>query len=216
MSLRHPNIVTFIGYSIYKNDFYFVTEYMTNKSLKNVIENKKIKLSLSQKLKMCLDISLAIYYLHSRTPKVYHRDLKSSNCLVDEYYRIKLCDFGISKIHESKNINIQTNSSSTCFWMAPEFLLDGIFTDKSDIYSLGILFWEIFSSDTVPYKNINEVNFFLGDLEVLKMRPIFNNDLNSDIKDLITNCWDMDYQKRPSIDKVVVMVEGLINKFGEK
>lgn len=210
MSLRHPNIVTFIGYCHNKNNFYLITEFMEKKSLKNVLDQKKIELTLTDKLNMCLDISLAIFYLHSRNPLVLHRDLKSSNCLVNKNNKVKLCDFGLSKIYE--NAERQTNSSSTCFWMAPEFIVEKIFNDKSDIYSLGILFWEIFMRDTIPYKGMNELTFLLGDLEILKKRPIIPDNFDKDLRRLIEECWRMDYNQRPTISEVVEKVEDLINK----
>lgn len=210
MSLRHPNIVTFIGYCHNKNNFYLITEFMEKKSLKNVLDQKKIELTLTDKLNMCLDISLAIFYLHTRNPLVLHRDLKSSNCLVNKNNKVKLCDFGLSKIYE--NAERQTNSSSTCFWMAPEFIVEKIFNDKSDIYSLGILFWEIFMRDTIPYKGMNELTFLLGDLEILKKRPIIPENFDKDLRRLIEECWRMDYNQRPTISEVVEKVEDLINK----
>ena len=65
MSLRHPNIVTFIGHCNKGSNFYLITEYLEKKSLKCVLENKKIDLNLKDKLNICLDISLGINYLHS-------------------------------------------------------------------------------------------------------------------------------------------------------
>jgi len=67
---------------------------MERKSLKSVLEDKTIKLSFVDLLKMCLDVAIAVYYLHTRKPPVFHRDLKSSNCLVDINMKVKLCDFG--------------------------------------------------------------------------------------------------------------------------
>lgn len=210
MSLRHPNIITFIGYCYNKNNFYLVTEFMENKSLKYVLENKRINLTLFDKLNMCLDISLAIYYLHTRSPLVLHRDLKSSNCLVNKNNNVKLCDFGLSKIYE--NSERQTNSSSTLFWMAPEFIVERIFNEKSDIFSLGILFWEVFMRDTIPYKGMNELTFLLGDIEVLKKRPLIPENFDPEIRKLIESCWTMDYNKRPNISTVVEIIEDLIKK----
>ena len=211
MSLRHPNIVTFIGHCNNNNNFYIITEYLEKKSLKLVLDNKKIELKLIDKLNICLEISLGINYLHTRNPLVLHRDLKSSNCLVDKNNRVKLCDFGLSKFYE--NSDRQTNSSSTCFWMAPEFIVNKTFNEKSDIYSLGILFWEIFMRDTIPYKDMNELTFLLGDFEVLKKRPIIPNDFDPDIRKLIENCWEMDYNKRPVISEVIKIIENFIEKF---
>lgn len=214
MSLRHPNIVTFIGHCYNKNNFYLITEYLEKRSLKLVLDNKKVEISLIEKLRICLDISLGINYLHTRNPLVLHRDLKSSNCLVDGNNKVKLCDFGLSKFYE--NSNRQTNSSSTSFWMAPEFIVNKTFNEKSDIYSLGILFWEIFMRDTIPYKDMNELTFLLGDFEILKKRPIIASDFDPDIRKLIENCWDMDYKKRPNISDIITILENFLKKYSEK
>jgi serine/threonine protein kinase len=163
--------------------------------------------TLKEKLGICIDISVALYYLHSRNPKVLHRDLKSANCLVDKHNRVKLCDFGLSKIYE--NSNLQTNSISTFFWMAPEYLQNGTFSDKSDIYSLGILFWEIFMKDTLPYKNIRENCFLIGEANAWEKRPEFGSKFDSDIKALIEACWNKDPEKRPGIRNVVESLKKL-------
>ena len=209
MSLRHPNIVTYIGNCYHKNDLYIITEYMEKSSLKRVLDNKKIELSFKDQLKICLDISLGIYYIHSRKPKVLHRDLKSSNCLVDRNLTVKLCDFGLSKIYE--NNNQQTNSSSTMFWMAPEFILKQTFTEKSDIYSLGILIWEIITRDTIPYKGINEINFLFYDEEKLKIRPKFPDNINIEIRKLIEACWNHEPTNRPDIAFIIESLEVIIS-----
>jgi serine/threonine protein kinase len=216
MSLRHPNIVTFIGTCVDSSIYYVVTEYMEKKSLKNVLENKNYELSSYEKLKFCLDIALACNYLHTRKPQVFHRDLKSSNCLVDVGNRVKLCDFGLSKTYEefcTRARNYETNTVSTCFWMAPEFIKDNIFTDKADIYAYGILCWEIMMRDTVPYKNIPEVTFLVGDPEVLKMRPFIPDDFDSNIRKLIEWCWHAEYQMRPDFNTVIKEIENLLEKY---
>ena len=219
MSLRHPNIVTFIGTCVDSGIFYVVTEYMEKKSLKSVLENKNYDLSLYDKLKICLDIALAVCYLHMRKPQVFHRDLKSSNCLVDFGNKVKLCDFGLSKTYEEfylKQVNYKTNTTSTCFWMAPEFILDNIFTDKADIYAFGILCWEIMMRDTIPYKNIAEVTFLCGDPDILKLRPFIPDDFDRDVRAMIEWCWHADYKLRPDINTVINEIEILLVKKNSK
>lgn len=217
--MRHPHIVTFVGTCFDKTDFYIVTEYLERRSLKTVLENKKIDLTTLDKLKICFDIAIAIYYLHSRKPQVFHRDLKSSNCLVDSYNRVKLCDFGLSKIYEelkTTNSNsdfYQTNCTSTSFWMAPEFITENLFTDKADIYAFGILMWEVMMRDPVPYKGISEVSFLCGDKDILKKRPEIPKDLDPEIKDLMETCWQHDYKVRPDIAWVVNKLESLIKLY---
>ena len=133
MCLRHPNIITLIGKCHDESQYLIITEYLEKRSLKTVLETKSVEFNKSSLLKMALDISRAIYYLHTRKPPVYHRDLKSSI------------------------------SISTSIWMAPEFLNKWILTDKSNIYSFGIFLWEIVTRGTVPFKNIDWKSFLIGD-----------------------------------------------------
>ena len=93
--VRHPNIVLLLGVIVEKpNSIGIVMEYMSNQSLKCLLENSKIDLNELQRIKIAFQIAQAMYYLHSCTPPIVHRDLKSSNCLVDEFLSVKLCDFG--------------------------------------------------------------------------------------------------------------------------
>src|SRR5205823_1652944 len=140
---------------------------------------------------------------------VFHRDLKSSNCLVDTNNKVKLCDFGLSKIYEHlqnvTNMNTKsddpylTKSTGTTYWMSPEFIVDSIFTDKADIYAFGIVMWEIMMRDPLPYKDISEISMLFGDRDSLKKRPIIPNDFDIEIRDLIETCWHCDYKLRPCI-----------------
>ena len=170
--------------------------------------------STREKINICLDIAISLLYLHSRKPKVLHRDLKSANCLVDKNNKIKLCDFGLSKtINGNSNRNYLTKSISTFQWMAPEYLQKGIFTEKSDIYSLGILFWEIFSKDTTPYKNVEENYFLLGEIFPKKYpkRPEFSVNIHPEIRQLIEICWEEDPDKRPEIETIVGILKGFLS-----
>lgn len=205
LSLRHPNIITYIGLCEDKGDLFLISEYSVNNSLKYVIEHKKISFSFSQKVKIAYDISLAIYYLHSLSPIVYHRDLKSSNVLLDESCKAKLCDFGNSKYYREGKSH-STLTQSTPYWMAPEYVREGIFTDKCDIYSFAVLLWEIFMEDTIPFKNNNITPFLLGEDSIIDLRPVIINSKfegHLEIKELIVKCWDKEPNKRPNIKEVV-------------
>jgi len=102
--------------------------------------------------------------------------------------------------------------------MAPEYLQNGTFSDKSDIYSLGILFWEIFMKDTLPYKNIKENSFLIGEANAWEKRPEFGHNaskIDPDVKALIEMCWDRDPAKRPAIRSVIETLRKLLRaKFG--
>lgn len=200
VNLRHPNIIFFIGITMERNSFSIITEYMKQKSLKNVLDNKKIPLSDSQLINFCLDSALALWYMHSRNPPVLHRDIKSSNCLLDEFYRLKLCDLGLSKVFD-KNFK-KTDTKANTYWMSPEALLTNTFTEKSDIYSLGILFWEIMHRDTTPYKDSNETCFYFEE-NLRTIRPKIDNNINQRMIKLIKACWEFESINRPNIEEVV-------------
>lgn len=94
-SIRHPNILTMLGITLEKpSTVCIVTEHMANGSLKSVLSNSHIPLSMKQKLDIASQVALAMHYLHNSVPQILHRDLKSANVLIDEYFRAKICDFG--------------------------------------------------------------------------------------------------------------------------
>lgn len=74
--------------------------------------------------------------------KIVHRDLKSANCLVDKHWTVKICDFGLSRIMTDENMK-DTSSAGTPEWMAPELIRNKPFTEKCDIFSLGVIMWEL-------------------------------------------------------------------------
>ena len=233
LKLHHKNIINTLGYSFNSNytKIFIISEYMKNKSLKSYIDSNKGNIPLKQKLLFIFEISLAIEYMHTRKYKILHRDIKSSNILLDDNLHCKLCDFGMSKYYKNENAtkskneegnnnsinNYQTNSQSTLFWMSPEYLCDGIINEKSDIYSFGILIWEIFMEETNPYKNININDYILGNKEIVyNKRPIINDEYFKEcpkIKELICLMWNNDYNKRPNIESILNLLEDLNNKY---
>ena len=234
IKLHHKNILNTFGFCFNqkKTKILIISEYMKNKSLKIFIDSNKRNISLKQKLLFIYEISLAIEYMHSRLYKILHRDIKSSNILLDDNLHCKLCDFGMSKYYynnnkissnnqESNNNNLntnyQTNSQSTLFWMSPEYLCNGIINEKSDIYSFGILIWEIFMEDTSPYKNININDYILGNKDIVyNNRPIINDIYFQEcpeMKELMQLMWNQDYNKRPNIEYILNFLENLNNKY---
>ena len=93
--------------------------------------------------------------------------------------------------------------------MAPEFLHKRVFTEKSDVYSYGILFWEIMNRDTLPFKNIDNNTFLCGDGSREK-RPEINENMDKELKNLMKNCWHSDPNSRPTMAQVVLELEKLI------
>ena len=229
LQLHHKSIINTLGYCFnqQRTKIFIITEFMKNKSLKLFIESNKGNIPLKQKLLFIYEIALGLEYMYNFNSKILHRDIKSSNILLDDNLHCKICDFGMSKCfnldnnseNNSNNMstNYQTNSQSTLFWMSPEYLCDGIINDKCDIYSFGILIWEIFMEDTNPYKNININDYFLGNKEIVyNLRPVIDDLYFQEcpkMKDLMELMWNTNYNERPDIEYILNFLEELNNKF---
>jgi len=143
--LRHPNVVQFFGGTIdlKRSKCYLVMEFMSLGSLTNVLADRKTyPLSWQNRMKMMLESATGVQYLHSLHPPIIHRDIKSLNFLVSADRTIKISDFGTSKITQN-NRNTTTAMTGTPLWSAPETLHGQTNTEKSDIFSLGMVLWEI-------------------------------------------------------------------------
>eukprot|EP01128_Nolandella_sp_AFSM9_P012728 TRINITY_DN955_c0_g1_i3.p1 TRINITY_DN955_c0_g1~~TRINITY_DN955_c0_g1_i3.p1 ORF type:complete len:176 (+),score=23.58 TRINITY_DN955_c0_g1_i3:69-530(+) len=103
---------------------------------------------------LCVHLAAkGMLYLHDLSPPVIHRDLKTQNLLVDEYWRAKLCDFGLSREKASETMS----RLGTIQYSAPEVLRGERYTEKADVYSYAILIWEMFTEE-IPYEGFAPLN----------------------------------------------------------
>ncbi|XP_021273876.1 serine/threonine-protein kinase EDR1-like isoform X5 [Herrania umbratica] len=140
--LRHPNVILFLGACTKPPRLSMITEYMEMGSLYFLIHlsGQKKRLSWRRRLKMLRDICRGLMCIHRM--KIVHRDLKSANCLVNKHWTVKICDFGLSRIMTSRPMR-DSASAGTPEWMAPELIRNEPFTEKCDIFSLGVIMWEL-------------------------------------------------------------------------
>ncbi|CAO2814555.1 unnamed protein product [Amaranthus hypochondriacus] len=140
--LRHPNVILFLGACTKPPRLSMVTEYMEMGSLYYLIHlsGQKKKLSWRRRLKMLRDICRGLMCIHRM--KIVHRDLKSANCLVNKHWTVKICDFGLSRIMTESPMK-DSSSAGTPEWMAPELIRNEPFSEKCDIFSLGVIMWEL-------------------------------------------------------------------------
>ncbi|KAL6614750.1 hypothetical protein ACP70R_037020 [Stipagrostis hirtigluma subsp. patula] len=140
--LRHPNVILFLGACITPPHLSMVTEYMEMGSLYYLIHmsGQKKKLSWRRRLKIIRDICRGLMCIHRM--KIVHRDLKSANCLVNKHWTVKICDFGLSRVMTESPMT-DNSSAGTPEWMAPELIRNEPFTEKCDIFSLGVIMWEL-------------------------------------------------------------------------
>ncbi|XP_058203362.1 probable receptor-like protein kinase At1g80640 isoform X1 [Rhododendron vialii] len=143
--MQHPNIISLLGYSIHGETRLLVYELMDNGSLETQLygPSRGSALNWHRRMKIALDMARGLEYLHEHcNPLVIHRDLKSSNILLDSNFNAKLSDFGLAITDGSQNKkNIKL--SGTLGYVAPEYLLDGKLTDKSDVYAFGVVLLEL-------------------------------------------------------------------------
>nr|GLL34675.1 serine/threonine-protein kinase EDR1-like isoform X1 [Ipomoea trifida] len=142
--LRHPNVILFLGACTKPPHLSMVTEYMEMGSLYYLIHlsGQKKLLSWRRRLKMLCDICRGLMCIHRM--KIVHRDLKSANCLVNKHWTVKICDFGLSRLMTDAPVRDIT-SAGTPEWMAPELIRNEPFTEKCDIFSLGVIIWELYT-----------------------------------------------------------------------
>nr|XP_043611743.1 uncharacterized protein LOC122583402 [Erigeron canadensis] len=148
---KHQNVISLLGFCDEDPHMILVYELVSNGSLDDYLESTTnyINLTWGQRIHICLDIARGLNYLHTKTknkPTIVHRDIKSANILLDNSWNAKIADFGLSKLHPMNQISstFKTNHlAGTEVYMDPEYKETGKLKKESDIYSFGIVLFEI-------------------------------------------------------------------------
>ncbi len=197
--LRSSNVVQFYGCVLGNPKYCIVMEYMPKGSLFNLLRSNQT-LDWSTRYKMTLDMACGLAFLHAEN--ILHRDLKSLNVLLDEHYHAKLTDFGLSKVKTETRTTTKNQSVGSEGWIAPELTdPDGVYTQKSDVFSMGITMWEI-ATRKIPYEKAQSramIPFWMAQGK----REDIPTDCPPKIAHLIKWCWDTDPSKRPTAAEAV-------------
>ncbi|KAF8819515.1 protein kinase domain-containing protein, partial [Cardiosporidium cionae] len=226
--LRHPNLVLFMGAYIRQSPFAVVTEFCAGGTLFDILHRKLPPsglpganfLTWKQKYKLALDIARGLTYLHSSKPSIIHRDMKSLNILLaapiqrrEDVPLAKVADFGLSCVRITDTAQYATNAVGTYHWMAPEILAGKVYDRKVDVYSYGIVLYEIISG-CLPYEEMAEIStpVQIGLAVCNGHRPDVRHIPAScpmNFRNLMTSCWAQDAKNRPSFDSIVSIISQL-------
>ncbi|XP_052059083.1 fibroblast growth factor receptor 1-like [Mytilus californianus] len=204
----HTNIINFLGCCTQKGPLYVLVEYASNGNLRDFLRSKCC-ISLKEKdlISFAYQIAKAMDFLASK--ECVHRDLAARNVLVSENFVMKIADFGLTRNLSNVDYYRQTGDGRLPVkWMAPEALLYRKYTIKSDVWSYGVLLWEIFTLGGIPYPSVPVERLF----ELLKEghrmgKPPYASEKISTMMQL---CWHEYPSERPSFNKLVNELDKLL------
>jgi tRNA A-37 threonylcarbamoyl transferase component Bud32 len=182
--LHHVNIVQFVGAMTQPPFVCVITEYLPRGSLRAFLcKMQPNALAIDRVLSFAIDIARGMEYLHSQG--VLHLDLKSHNLVLTDNYRIKVTDFGVARTQS--DCDSLTPDPGTYRWMAPELFSKKTLSTKVDVYSFGIILWEMVTGH-IPYEEMTSVQaaFAVVDSHV---RPKVPDDCPRQLKRLMEDCW---------------------------
>lgn len=215
--LHHRHLVALKGFCIEKQERFLVYEYMANGSLKDHLHcPDKSPLSWRSRIQIAIDVANALDYLHFYCdPPLCHRDIKSSNILLDENFVAKVADFGLA--HASKDGSIcfepvNTDIRGTPGYMDPEYVVSQELTEKSDVYSYGVVLLELLTARRAIQDNKNLVEWSqaymtsespITELVDPRIGDAFDFDQLQTVVGIVRWCTRREGQARPSIKQVL-------------
>ena len=202
--LTHPKLVLLMAVVSVQEPFYIITELMINGALLDYLRSEKGKrLTFSNLLDMNSQIAEGMTYLESEN--FVHRDLRAANILIGENLEVKVADFGLARILEDDDDVYQANVNTKfpIKWTAPEAALHRHFSVKSDVWSFGIVMYEIITLGKVPYPGMNgrEVLSLVESGRRMEKPTFSQSFLKTDSYfDQMYKCWDQNAEERPTFE----------------
>ncbi|XP_029157499.1 mitogen-activated protein kinase kinase kinase 11-like isoform X2 [Nylanderia fulva] len=213
--LKHENIVQLEGVCLKMPNMCLVMEYARGGSLNRVLNGRKIRPNVL--VDWAIQIARGMDYLHNKAPiSLIHRDLKSSNVLLSEpienddfqYKTLKITDFGLAReVYKTTRMS----AAGTYAWMAPEVIKQSTFSKASDVWSYGVLLWELLTGET-PYKGIDALAVAYG-VAVNKLTLPIPSTCPQPWRVLMEECWASDSHARPGFTDILTALDDVCNAF---
>ncbi|CAL9105922.1 unnamed protein product [Musa acuminata var. zebrina] len=224
--VHHKNLVELVGFCFEKGERTLVYEYISNGTLtKNLSGRSHIKLDWKQRLNIALDSARGLAYLHELAkPPIIHRDVKSTNILLDDNLSAKVADFGLSTlILDSDHGHVSTNVKGTLGYLDPEYFMTQQLTTKSDVYSFGVVMLELITARLPIEKGkyiVREVKMAMdkSDKEYYGLRDIIDPAILNvgsligfqRFVELALQCLEDTSEDRPTMNDIVKEIEILL------
>lgn len=213
--LAHPNIIGCYGACLVKPNICLVLEYARGGPLSRVLSNKRMGLPPNVLVDWAYQIAEGMHYLHERAViPIIHRDLKSSNILINELVEhndfygkiLKITDFGLAReVYHTTRMS----AAGTYAWMAPEVIKSSVFSKRADIWSYGVVLWELLTGE-VPYRGINSLAVAYG-VAVNKYTLPIPTTCPAEFADILTACWNCDPHQRPTFSDILVTLKTIVD-----
>nr|VDC97289.1 unnamed protein product [Brassica oleracea] len=226
--INHRNVVGILGCCLEREVPILVYEFIPNRSLFDHIQNPSEDFPVTWKVRLCIacEVADALSYLHSAASvPIYHRDVKSTNILLDEKHRAKVSDFGISRSVAIDDTHLTTIVQGTVGYVDPECLQSSHFTGKSDVYSFGVVLIELLTGgkpvSTLRPQEIRMLGVYF--LEAMRNHRLYEI-LDARIKEecdqeevlavakLARRCLSLNSEHRPTMRDVFIELDRMQSK----
>ncbi|KAF7849641.1 hypothetical protein BT93_L0439 [Corymbia citriodora subsp. variegata] len=223
--INHRNVVKLLGCCLETEVPLLVYEFIPNGTLYQYLHNpnEEFCVSWDTRLRIATEVAGALFYLHSAASiPIYHRDIKSTNILLDEKYRAKVADFGTSKSVSLDQTHVTTLVQGTFGYLDPEYFQSSQFTDKSDVYSFGVVLAELLTGQK-PISSLREkegrslATYFIISMEHSRLFDIVDAQVLKEgkkeeiasVANLAKRCLHLNGRNRPTMKEVAMELEGI-------
>jgi len=211
---RHPNLVTLMGFSRNGSQRLLVYEMLSGGDVHHRLQKclcENVPFTWKERLSVALDAARGLCYMHSSTPRAFHRDIKAPNILLDRKGTAKMADFGLACTSKAETFKVK-QASGTIGYACPYYIQEGTVTEKSEVYSFGMVLFELLTAKAPAYPGPNgQINYLAhhinGDvgkaLQLVDAKAEWPSQVADQVVRLALNCTSMQLDSRPTSSGLV-------------